>query len=294
MPAIVLVALMASAALARPRCATPSARIGLARAPVRSLRVAMADGDAKAVAAAGSSARGGGWVTAIKSRVPWSRTARAIAQAKAAAAASDAAMAAKASDAAAFTGLPDLNAEADLAEFAEAQAAAAVAAGASASAKRAAVSVKGAGATAPADAEEDAEAAEEEGELNPILEDSDVERSVWVIDLSKDDGTTSRLQVLLDASGKAIWEPSGFPPIPRTGQWSLRSDRLLFTREMALFSIGFKETYVASPTVDATDDLKLRTSGICRGWGYFSPALKIGDFEMVRKATNVGGGDAAE
>ncbi|KAJ1632674.1 hypothetical protein T492DRAFT_986743 [Pavlovales sp. CCMP2436] len=142
--------------------------------------------------------------------------------------------------------------------------------------------------------EEEAEAAAEaaaEEELDPVLEDSDVERSVWVLDITKDDNSTERLQILFDATGKALWE-TGWNPIPRSGEWSLRSDRLLFTREMLLGAVGFKETYVAIPTVDANDDLKLRTKGIVRGWGYFSPALKIGEFVMTRKATNVGGGGA--
>lgn len=129
---------------------------------------------------------------------------------------------------------------------------------------------------------------EEEEDLDPILEDSDVERTVWIVDVTKEDGEKERLQVLFDASGKALWE-TGFPPIPRTGQWNLRPDRLLFTRPFLAGVVGFKETYIAEPSVDATDDLKLRTKGVVRGWGYFSPAVTIGSFVMTRKATNVGG-----
>lgn len=106
-----------------------------------------------------------------------------------------------------------------------------------------------------------------------------------IIDIQKEDGSSERLQVLFDSEGKAIWE-GGL--VARTGSWSLRPDRLLFTRNFLLGIGGFKETYVASAAVDATDDLKLTTNGIVRGWAYFAPALKIGDFKAMRKATNVG------
>lgn len=127
---------------------------------------------------------------------------------------------------------------------------------------------------------------ESEDELGlPLLEDSDIQRTVWIVAIERDDGSREQMQVLFTSDGKALWEGSR---IPRSGVWSLRPDRLLFTREMLLGFIGFKETYVAAPTVSAGDDLKLKTSGVVRGWGYFSPALKIGDFEATRKSTNVG------
>jgi hypothetical protein len=175
--------------------------------------------------------------------------------------------------------VPDLDAEADAAELAAAARAIAsggVDVGASSAAGSAA-----SGDEALASAEAEAE------ELDPILEESDVARTVWLLEVERDDGSKERLQVLLDGAGKAIWEGSVLP-LPRTGTWSLRSDRLLFTRDFLLGAVGFKETYVAAPSVNATDDLKLRTGGIVRGWAYLSPALKIGEFVMTRKATNVG------
>ena len=236
--------------------------------------------------AAAAPAEKRGWVSRLKAKLPWKRGARRSEERDAAQREStlESTMA-FAPEAGARFGLPDLSSDdADGGGIAQQEWKEATAVAADRSIEE---DEEGEKENEVVEELEDAEDAEEEN-MDPILEDSDVERTVWIIDVTKEDGECESLQVLFDKSGSAIWELKTGAPIPRTGKWSLRSDRLLFTRPFFLGFIGYKETYVADPTVDATDDLKLCTKGIVRGWAYFSPALKIGDFVMTRKATNVG------